>query len=510
MRECIIRVGVAALALWGACGGAAGRDGLRIATWNITNYAGGRVSDLQTAAYGQFAGRRLDPDVIMVQEIASASALGALVSALNTAPGSPGDWAAAPFAVAPGSQYDNGIVYRTGRVSFLGRTLVLEGGLAPLPPRNVTRFDIRPAGYAAESATLSLYPSHMKSGGGATDRDRRILEAQTVRGNIATLPAGRHAVFAGDTNITSAFGSDYQALVGAGAGVLVDPIKSPGSWQNSFSFRFIHSQDPSGGGGMDDRFDQILLTPGLLDDQGLDYVGDHTVAFSTTTWDDANHSYRTWGNDGTSFNTTLTVAGNQMVGASIAQALVNIGSGLGHLPVFLDMALPAKIFLSDEVLDFGVVAAGSMPSGVFEVLHDGDVARWGVAGLDVLDASVTTTPNVSVDVSSFSLGAGAVRAVEVTLDTAGAGAGDVVEGLVTVTSDDPDRPSESVVVRATIEDAPACVADVTGDGEVDSGDLSVFVAAFLSGDAGVADVSGDGEVDSGDLSVFIVAFLAGC
>jgi hypothetical protein len=55
-----------------------------------------------------------------------------------------------------------------------------------------------------------------------------------------------------------------------------------------------------------------------------------------------------------------------------------------------------------------------------------------------------------------------------------------------------------------------CAADLTGDGEVDSGDLSVFVGAFLSGDAGVADVSGDGQVDSGDLSAFIVAFLAGC
>lgn len=54
-----------------------------------------------------------------------------------------------------------------------------------------------------------------------------------------------------------------------------------------------------------------------------------------------------------------------------------------------------------------------------------------------------------------------------------------------------------------------CLADITGDGEVDSGDLSAFVAAFLVGDP-LADVSGDGQVDSGDLSVFVVAFLAGC
>jgi glucose/arabinose dehydrogenase len=55
-----------------------------------------------------------------------------------------------------------------------------------------------------------------------------------------------------------------------------------------------------------------------------------------------------------------------------------------------------------------------------------------------------------------------------------------------------------------------CAADLTGDGEVDSGDLSLFVTAFLAGDAGVADLTGDGQVDSGDLGLFIQLFLAGC
>jgi hypothetical protein len=55
-----------------------------------------------------------------------------------------------------------------------------------------------------------------------------------------------------------------------------------------------------------------------------------------------------------------------------------------------------------------------------------------------------------------------------------------------------------------------CIADVSNDGQVDSGDLQVFVTAFLAADAGVADLTGDGQVDSGDLSVFITAFLIGC
>jgi hypothetical protein len=54
-----------------------------------------------------------------------------------------------------------------------------------------------------------------------------------------------------------------------------------------------------------------------------------------------------------------------------------------------------------------------------------------------------------------------------------------------------------------------CAADFTTDGELDSGDLSLFVEMFLAQDVG-ADLTGDGVVDSGDLSVFVSLFVAGC
>jgi hypothetical protein len=56
----------------------------------------------------------------------------------------------------------------------------------------------------------------------------------------------------------------------------------------------------------------------------------------------------------------------------------------------------------------------------------------------------------------------------------------------------------------------SCPADLTGDGQADSGDLQVFITAFLADDAGIADLTGDGQVDSGDLAAFIAVFLVGC
>jgi hypothetical protein len=65
------------------------------------------------------------------------------------------------------------------------------------------------------------------------------------------------------------------------------------------------------------------------------------------------------------------------------------------------------------------------------------------------------------------------------------------------------------MARAWIARVLPCIADLTGDGMVDSGDLGEFVTRFVASDAR-ADLTGDGQVDSGDLAAFITAFLAGC
>ena len=90
---------------------------------------------------------------------------------------------------------------------------------------------------------------------------------------------------------------------------------------------------------MDDRHDQLLISGNLRDGQGLDYVGSSTLAYSTTTWNDLNHSYRAWGNDGTTYGASIATTTNAMVGLSIANSLKTLaGTAGGHLPVFMDLA----------------------------------------------------------------------------------------------------------------------------------------------------------------------------
>jgi len=62
---------------------------LRIATWNISNYGGGRDADIKIVVYGQFQGRSFAPDAICAQEFLSSAALTNFVNDLNTAAAAP-------------------------------------------------------------------------------------------------------------------------------------------------------------------------------------------------------------------------------------------------------------------------------------------------------------------------------------------------------------------------------------------------------------------------------------
>ncbi len=471
---------------------------LRVVTWNVTNYISGRDAAFQTSIYGEFMGRSMSPDVILGQEFQTEGSVTSFLNILNTASGSPGDWAAAPFFNGPDT--DNAFFYRTSKVDYLGRTLVSMGGLAPNHPRNLDRYDIRLKGYTTAESTIACYCTHMKAGGTDTDEARRLDEAIPMRDDAESLPAGWHFLVGGDLNVETFLDDGYVELISTQVnddGRFFDPIKLPGGWSNSPAFATIHTQDPVGAGGMDDRYDQILVSASLIDNEGTDYDGDATIAYSLVTWDDPNHSYRSWGNDATSFNASLTTTGNTMVGPTIAQALKDSCLSAGHLPVFLDILVPARVG-SDASIDFGDVPQGSMASMDLSVFNDGDDTLWTNDGINTLSYSLTTGAGLTAPMGSFTHDSGDaanMHSIELDTSTVGPFAGGVV-----ITSNDPEEGVRVVTVTANI--VSDCPEDLDGDGVVGSSDLAQLIGLWTSMDPD-ADLDGSGTVGSGDLAILI-------
>jgi hypothetical protein len=493
---------------------------LRVATWNVSTYTSGRTAEMQTAVYGVFQGRSMSPDVLIGQEYVSAAAVTVYLSILNTAPGSPGDWGAAPFF--NGNDTDNAFFYRTSKVQFLAATVVSvgSGGLSN-HPRDVTRYDVRPVGYTGAGATLACYSTHMKAGSSTDDQNQRLIEANAIRANSQGLNAAWNYILAGDFNIQSSNQAAYQSLLSTSpsAGRFVDPIATPGSWNNSSTYRFVHTQSPGGldpgvTGGMDDRFDFILLSPSLANGSGFDYIGNAAAPYSTSTWNDPNHSYRCWGNDGTSFNDILTISGNAMVGSVIAQALHDApggdGSG-GHLPVFLDLRVPPEV-ASVATIDFGQVALNSVAQQPLNVSNSGDVVKWTATGIATLIYSLASSAGVTAPGGSFNAPAGgAGNNHTITIDTSTPG---LFNGTVTINSNSPDEPARVVTVTAEVVSGtcyPNCDQS-TGEPVLTPNDFQCFLNAYVSAQsyANCDGSTGEPALTPNDFQCFLNAYVLGC
>ncbi len=464
----VARGASAALVLLTSCGLAHGQ--VRIAAWNISNWSGtNRQADVQTAVYGvvptglALAGQRLAPDVIAVQEMNNASALASLVTVLNTASGSPGDWASAPYIDSPSySDSENSLVYRTSRFQLLATTTIALGSTSTAnQPRNTYRYDLRPIGYTAPQSVIAVYSIHMKAGSTAADNSRRLVESQRIRDNAegvntngtgTALPAGYNFLVAGDMNMQSSAQTSYVELVGSqtnNVGRFFDPINTPGSWNNSSAFRFIHTQDPAaaGGGGMDDRHDQILISSSLRDTVGWHYIGSNSLSFSTSTWNDPNHSYRCWGNDGSTYNAALATTGNAMVGPAIAQALINCATTSGgHLPVYADFRVPARAGVNSTTLNFGSVTQGTAaPQLTLIVSNTGNLALFGANGVATLNYNLPAGTGFSIPTGNYNDAPGGTgRSHVITMPTATVGTKNATLVLAT---DSPEQPT--LVVNLT-------------------------------------------------------------
>lgn len=462
---------------------------LRVGAWNVSEFTGSnRLSDIQVVLFNTGPTGKMDPDVLAAEEVQSPSAATAFLGALNAV--EPSTWAVTYGSLTgTSSTSDCCCFYKTGRVSPAGPpVLVAPAGGVNGQPRDTWRFDFFITGDFASSEIISVYVVHMKAGSTSTDVNRRQIEAQHIRTDSDSLGSNYRFMVAGDMNMQSSTQAPYVTFTQAGGtGRFFDPISTPGNWNLNANFKYVHTQDPAGNGGMNDRHDQILVCNALVDGTGTDYIGAFGTPYSTSTWNDPNHSYRSWGNDGTSFNANLTVTNNQMVGPVIAQSIINAATPTpsspgGHCPVFLDLRYVAVIPISGTVSlqSYGGPVAGDlatvqiMPAGSSTALDTQTVALGSGGGLSLNTTVPFGNYDIYVKVNHW------LRRKIAGVSLGMAGASGLNYSLVN--------------------------GDVNGDNVVSLGDLGALRSAFgsTSGDSNwnpLADLNGDGVVSLADLGI---------
>lgn len=405
---------------------------LRVVTWNVLHYPPGRDADYRAVLSA------LQPDVLVLQEMDNQTEVNAFLANVLNAAGGPGGYAAATFT--DGFDSDNALYYRTSTVTFAGPADHVDVNTSL---RQIDRWKVGLVGYSAEASKLYVYSMHLKAGSTSSDQTQRLSETTLLRGNANGLPAGVHFVYAGDLNVRSSSEAAYaQQLTGSMANNIgrgFDPIGMPGNWNNNAAFVGIHTQSPHSNnsnappgaatGGMDDRFDQQLVSAALLDGDGLDY---------------AVGTYHAFGNDGLHFNLDINDAPTIPEGAAMANALHATSD---HLPLVADYQVPAVV-VADASLDFGTVIVGASAQAILSVSNGGNLALFGF--VDDLDYTLSAPAGFSAPAGSFAdLAGGGGNQHAVTLDTASAA---VRTGDLTVASDDVDTPARLVPLSGTVLD----------------------------------------------------------
>lgn len=247
-------------------------------------------------------------------------------------------YAQASYSATPGSSLTNMLFYNTNAFTLYAQDAI-ENDLSGNPL--VRLIDVYTLFYNADpnltsskdTSFITVFAAHLKAGDGTSDRNQRLEATEAVMSYITNNNIGSNYIFAGDLNVQSSGEDSYEELTeNNGSYNLEDPINANGNWNNNPTFAFLHTQSTRtsantnggcfSGGGMDDRFDFILISNGIR-------TRSHLIKY-------INSSYKALGQDGNRFNESINFPANTSEPADVIDALFGMSD---HLPVLLDLQM---------------------------------------------------------------------------------------------------------------------------------------------------------------------------
>lgn len=278
------------------------------------------------------------PDLLMICELATENAADLI---LNTSLQNQTD----PYARAnfisdltnPSDPLQNMVYFNTRKLTLLNQQTL------PTVYRNIDHYSFELNVESNDPIYLEVFVAHLKSSTGPANRQMRFDMVEVVTNELQNFTQpNTHVLFAGDFNFYNSTEIGYQQILNpANAIKLIDPVNAPGSWQNNAAFSHLHTQstrvsnlgfgggaNSGAGGGLDDRFDFIMMSENFNSSSRFSYV---------------NGSYQAYGNNGGCLD--KDVKDPSCTGTYSLTLRNNLYDMSDHLPVVMQFSINENLAL---------------------------------------------------------------------------------------------------------------------------------------------------------------------
>ena len=204
-------------------------------------------------------------------------------------------------------------------------------------------------GVSGDTAFITCIVAHLKAGSSSSDKTERQNMTTSLMNYLDNIGTSDNYIFSGDFNTQRSSENAFQNIINHSNTDIrfYDPINMLGNWNNNSSYSSIHTQSThatsngcASSGGMDDRFDFILVSDNILN-------GYDKIAY-------IDNSYFALGQDGNRFNGSLKSPSNYSAPSDVINSLYNMSD---HLPVILELEIDqsaAVAFTNPETSVFDI------------------------------------------------------------------------------------------------------------------------------------------------------------
>ncbi len=298
------------------------QDSVRVMSYNLMLFPDG--TDYSRTSYLRAILETYRPDIFAVCEVETAAAADTVLyralKPLNSA------YEAAQFEWChsnPNSTLQQMLFYNSDKLELVSQTYLTTS------IRDINHYTLALKTADIDTVFVDVYVLHLKASSGDVNEQKRLEMVDILTADLANIPAGHYVLVAGDFNLYYSDEPAYRELIDTtNAIILKDPVNRPGYWHNNSSFADLHTQSPNVnkggnfvGGGLDDRFDFILVSQELMQTQGDLYY--------------RRGSYSAYGNNGNCFNDDIN--DSQCSGFYPQTLRNNLWEMSDHIPVVLTL-----------------------------------------------------------------------------------------------------------------------------------------------------------------------------